>query len=104
MGIEPAVSRCRWILALLAGLVVWLVLPSLAPSGDVLLGNLISTVLAVIVAGLIIGARSVRQWLIVGPVVAGLVTALFALSVLLIPWLSADRVPRPNPESRLSVA
>jgi hypothetical protein len=86
MVIEPAVSRWRWIFAVLAGLAVWLVLPPLAPTGNVVLGNLISTVLAIIVAGLIVGARSVRQWLVVGLVVAGLITALFALSVLLIPW------------------
>ena len=78
---QPAVSRMRWFVAILTGLVVALVIP---PPGTLFgsteLAKVVSIVPAIAVAGLIVGARSVRRWLIVALVTGGLALALIALS------------------------
>ena len=77
---ESPVRWWPWISAVLVGLIVWSMVPQVLPMGYSIVSNLISAVLGIIVAGLIVGARSVRRWLILVFVIGGLAIGIFALS------------------------
>jgi hypothetical protein len=83
---EPNVSRTRWTLGVLAGLIVFLIIPPPTLLGSSDLGALVIVALAIGVTGLIVRARSLRRWLIVALVTGGLALALLGLSRILIPF------------------
>jgi hypothetical protein len=63
---ERPVRKARWFVAILAGLIVFLLIPSPGRLlGIIELAILVPLAPAIVVAGLIAGARSVRQGLIV---------------------------------------
>jgi hypothetical protein len=73
--------------AILTGLLISLVIPPPATLlGSSELATLVSVVPGVVVAGLIVGARSVRRWLIVVLLTAGVALAIITLIGLFIPF------------------
>ena len=81
---EPVVSTGRWLGAMVAGLVVWAVaMSALSPlllnsPVNPLVGPIVAVVPGIVVAGLIVGARSARRWIIVGLLTIGLILVVSA--------------------------
>lgn len=84
---EPVVSGARWLAAMLVGLGIWVAASIVtAPIlGSTAIGPVVGFVPVIFVAGRIVGARSVRRWMMVGLLAFGLVFAL--ASALLIGFL-----------------
>jgi hypothetical protein len=82
---EPAVTGTRWFVGILAGLVLW----SLVPSWDLFgyrISPIVNLVPAIAVAGFIVRARSARRWLTVAWLLAAIALPLWALSGVAIPY------------------
>jgi len=82
--LEPPVSAWRWIAAMVAGLVGWVVaMAALGPlllNGPIspLVGPLVAVLPAIVVAGLVVRARTARRWLTVAVLTTGLIVAVGA--------------------------
>ena len=81
---DRVVGKGRWLAAVVVGLVVWAVAmgalsPLLSSSAiNPLVGPLVALVPGIVVAGLVVGARSVRRWAITTVLIIGVALALSA--------------------------
>ena len=83
---EPDASRARWALAILAALLVNLFAYSLAPIGvNTLISTIVATLPGILVAGLVVRARTVRRWVTVAVLVYGAALAVSVALLLLFP-------------------
>lgn len=83
---RPTVSPARWLVAVLIGLGVWALASSVALpfASNTVLTAVLPILPGIVVAGLIVGARSVRLWLTVAFLVAGSALAVSVVLVLVL--------------------
>ena len=82
---EPDVRPGRWLMAIVIGLVVWAAASSLAPpiGANTAIAPVLAILPGIVMAGLLVGARSAGRWLRVALLVTSLAIAISLALVVL---------------------